>query len=99
MGLWVWGFGSEEVTGVLRRRLAGRMSYGSGSHVQGGGGNLHRATVPEDLASETNAFIRGFYRLAVLTIDVYSASFCYGMDEFKHNVYACRSHRQVEDKW
>ena len=53
-------------------------------------------TVPEALASVTNASIRGFYRLAVRTIDAYSAGLCYGTEEFKHNVY--RSHRQVEDK-
>ena len=53
-----------------------------------------KATVPEALASVTNAFIRGFYRLAVRTIDAYSAGLCYGTQEFKHNVY--KSHRQVE---
>ena len=52
-----------------------------------------KATVPEALALVTNASIRGFYRLAVRTIDAYSAGLCY---EFKRNVY--RSHRQVEDK-
>ena len=55
-----------------------------------------KATVPEVLASVTNASIRGFYRLAVRTINAYSAGLCYGTEEFKHNVY--RSHRQVEDK-
>ena len=50
--------------------------------------------MPEALASVTNASIRSFYRLAVRTIDVYSADMCYGAEEFKHNVY--RSHRQVE---
>ena len=59
-----------------------------------GGGAV--TTVPEALASVTNASIRGFYRLAVRTIDAYSAGLCYGTEEFKHNVY--RSHRQVEDK-
>ena len=55
-----------------------------------------KTTVPEALASVTNASIRGFNRLAVRTIDAYSAGLCYGTEEFKHNVY--RSHRQVEDK-
>ena len=48
------------------------------------------------LASVTNASIRGFYRLAVRTIDAYSAGLCYGTEEFKYHVF--RSHRQVEDK-
>ena len=34
-----------------------------------------KATVPEAPASVTNASIRGFYRLAVRTIDAYSAGF------------------------
>ena len=51
----------------------------------------------EALASAANASVRGFYRLAVRTIDAYSAGLCYGTDEFKHNVYI-RSLRQVEDK-
>ena len=55
-----------------------------------------KATVPEALASVTNASIRGFYRLAVRTIDFYSAGLRYGTEEFKQNVY--KSHRQVEDK-
>ena len=55
-----------------------------------------KATVPEALASVTNASIRGFYRLAVRTIDAYSAGLRYGTEEFKQNVY--KSHRQVEDK-
>ena len=46
-----------------------------------------KATVPEALASVTNASIRGFYRLAVRTIGAYSAGLCYGTEEFKHNVY------------
>ena len=53
-----------------------------------------KTTVPE--ASVTNASIRGFYRLAVRTIDAYSAGLHYGTEEFKQNVY--KSHRQVEDK-
>ena len=40
--------------------------------------------------------IRGFYRLAVRTIDAYSAGLRYGTEEFKQNIY--KSHRQVEDK-
>ena len=40
--------------------------------------------------------LSGFYRLAVRTIDAYSAGLCYGTEEFKRNVY--RSHRQVEEK-
>jgi hypothetical protein len=55
-----------------------------------------KSTVPEALASVTNASIRGFYRLAVRTIDAYSAGLRYGTEEFKHTVY--KSHRQVEDK-
>ena len=55
-----------------------------------------KATVPEALASVTNASIRGFCRLAVRTINTYSTGLCFGMEEFKHNVY--KSHRQVEDK-
>ena len=43
--------------------------------------------MPEALASVTNASIRGFYRLAVRTIDAYSAGLSYGTEEFKHNVY------------
>ena len=54
-----------------------------------------KATVPKALAS-VNASIRGFYRLAVRTIDAYSAGLSYGTEEFRHSVY--RSHRQVEDK-
>ena len=50
--------------------------------------------MPEALASVTNASIQSPYRLAVRTIDAYSAGFCYGTEEFKHNV--CGSHRQVE---
>ena len=45
-----------------------------------------KATVPEALASLTNAPIRGFYRLAVRTIDAYSAGLCYATGDFKHNV-------------
>ena len=58
-----------------------------------------KATVPETLASVSNASIRGFYRLALRAIDAYSAGVRYGMDEFKQNAY--KSHRQVEDrpKW
>ena len=52
--------------------------------------------MPEALASVTNASISGFYRLAVRTIDAYSADLRYGTEEFKQNVY--KSHRQVEDK-
>ena len=50
-----------------------------------------KATVPGVLASATNGTIRGFYRLAVRTIDAYFGGLCYGTEEFKHNVY--RSHR------
>ena len=39
--------------------------------------------MPEALASVTNASIRGFYRLAVRTIDDYSAGLCCGTEEFK----------------
>ena len=58
-----------------------------------------KATVPEALASVSNASIRGFHRLALRAIDAYSAGVQYGMEEFKQNVY--KSHRQVEDrsKW
>ena len=45
-----------------------------------------KATVPEALASVTNASIYSLYRLAVRTIDAYSAGLCYGTEEFKHNV-------------
>ena len=55
-----------------------------------------KATVPEALASVTSASIRGFYRLALRAIDVYSAGVQYGTAEFKQTVY--KSHRQVEDK-
>ena len=55
-----------------------------------------KATVPEALASVSNASICGFYRLALRAIDAYSAGVQYGMEEFKQNVY--KSHRQVEDK-
>ena len=55
-----------------------------------------KAMVPKALASVTNASIRGSYRLAVRTIDAYSARVCYGTEELKRNVY--RSHRQVVDK-
>ena len=55
-----------------------------------------KTTVPEALASVTNASIRGFYRLAVCTIDAYTTSLHYGTEEFKQNVY--KSYRQVEDK-
>ena len=54
------------------------------------------ATVPEALASVSNASIRGFYRLALRTIDAYSAGVRHGTEEFKQNVY--KSHRQVEDR-
>ena len=43
-----------------------------------------KTTVPEALASVTNASIRGSYRLAVRTIDACSAGLCYGTEEFKH---------------
>ena len=39
--------------------------------------------VPEALALVTNASICGFYRLAVRTIDAYSAGLCCGTEEFK----------------
>ena len=55
-----------------------------------------KATMPEALASVTNASIRGFYRLAVCAIDAYFAGLFHGTEEFKHNV--CRLHRQVEAK-
>ena len=49
VGLSVWGFDSEAVSGVLQQRLPGRMirpegAYSSGSHVKGGGSswNLFR---------------------------------------------------------
>ena len=41
-----------------------------------------KTTVPEALTSVTNASIRGFYRLAVRTIDAYSAGLCYRTEEF-----------------
>ena len=55
-----------------------------------------KATVPEALASVTNASIRGFFRLAQRAIDAYSAGLQYRTSEFKQTVY--KSHRQVEDK-
>ena len=55
-----------------------------------------KTTVPEVLASVINASIHSLYRLAVRTIDAYSAGLCYGTGEFKHGAYI--SHRQVEDK-
>ena len=55
-----------------------------------------KATVPEALASVSNASIRGFYRLALRAIDTYSAGMQYGAEEFKQTVY--KSHRKVEDK-
>ena len=58
-----------------------------------------KATVPEALASVSNASIRVFYRLALRAIDAYSAGARYGTEELRQNVY--KSHRQVEDrsKW
>ena len=58
-----------------------------------------KATVPEALASVSNASIRGFYRLALRPIDAYPAGVQYGTEEFGRGVY--ESHRQVEDrsKW
>ena len=58
-----------------------------------------KATVPETLASVSNASIRGFYRLALRAIDAYSAGVQDETEEFKQNGY--KSHRQVEDrsKW
>ena len=58
-----------------------------------------KATVPEALASVSDASIRGFYRLALHAIDAYSAGVRYRTEEFKQNVY--KSHQQVEDrsKW
>ena len=55
-----------------------------------------KTTVPEALASVSNASIRGFYRLALRTIHVYSAGMQYGAEEFKQTVY--KSHHKVEDK-
>jgi len=46
-----------------------------------------KATVPEALASVTEASIRGFYKLALRTIDAYSAGIQYGTAEFKNTVY------------
>ena len=45
-----------------------------------------KAIVPEALASVSNASIRGFYRLAIRTIDAYSAGMQYGAEEFKQSV-------------
>ena len=42
-----------------------------------------KATVPEALASVSNASIRGLYRLALRAIDAYSAGVRYGTEEFK----------------
>ena len=55
-----------------------------------------KSTVPEALASVTDASIRGFYKLALRAIDAYAAGVQYGTEEFRSNVY--KSHRQVEDK-
>ena len=44
----------------------------------------------------SSASIRGFYRLAVRTIDACYAGLRHGTDVFKQNVY--KSHRQVEDR-
>ena len=55
-----------------------------------------KATVPEALASVSNASICGFYRLALRAIDTYSAGVQYVAEEFKQNVY--KSHRQVKDR-
>ena len=45
-----------------------------------------KSTVPEALASVSNASIRGLYRLALRAIDAYSTGMQY------------KSHRKVEDK-
>ena len=46
-----------------------------------------KATVPEALASVSNASIRGIYRLALRAIDAYSASARCGAEGFGDNVY------------
>ena len=55
-----------------------------------------KETVPEALASVSNATIRGFYRLALRAIDAYSMGLQYGTEDFRSSVY--KSHRQVQDK-
>jgi hypothetical protein len=54
-----------------------------------------KTTIPEALASVTNAMIQGFYRLSLRAMDAYSAGVQFGTAEFHRTVY--RSHRQVED--
>ena len=58
-----------------------------------------KTTVPEALASEGNASIRGFYRLALRAVGAYSAGVRYGTEKFEQDVY--KSRRQAEDtsKW
>jgi hypothetical protein len=80
---------SSNATGVelngLQEKIVGRYDF-----------EALKKTVPEALASVTNASIRGFHRLALRDIDAYSAGVQYGTEEFKRTVY--KSHRQVEDK-
>ena len=71
----------SNATGVEQNGLQGEI-VGTTFEVQ---------KVPEALASVSNAFNRGFCRLAPRAID---AGVQYGTGEFKQNV--CKSHRQVD---